>query len=230
VILAAAVVPGPPLLAPALGGGDVTVVELRRACIDALSDALGDGPELVAVVGGAASSATWPDDARADLASYGAAMDPPAHPAPLSVGMGCLLLDAVGYHGPRLIRTVAVDSTMDECRAVAADVAHAAGRVCLVVVADGTARRTPKAPGHLDERAERYDAAVERAVATGDLAALLDLDPTLAAELLASGWAPLQVLAFALHSPQSTIHYCAAPFGVGYLAATLTPRLAGRSS
>ncbi len=90
-------------------------------------------------------------------------------------------------------------------------------------MADGSARRTLKAPGYLDARAEPYDEAVRDAVSTGELARLHALDPALAQELMASGWAALQVLAACVssHRPHTTVHYADAPYGVGYLVASL---------
>ena len=91
-------------------------------------------------------------------------------------------------------------------------------------MADGSARRGPRAPGHLDERSAPFDAGVERAVRDGDLGALLTLDPHLAAELMATGRAAWQVLAGALRGQRLAprIHYCGDPFGVFYLVASLT--------
>jgi len=55
------------------------------------------------------------------------------------------------------------------------------------VVADGSARRTEKAPGHLDDRAEGFDAQVEKALAAGDPELLKALDVNLAEALLVGG-------------------------------------------
>jgi aromatic ring-opening dioxygenase LigB subunit len=106
---------------------------------------------------------------------------------------------------------------------VAQELGAAADRVGLLVVADGSARRSLKAPGYFDERAEPYDSAVEQAIASGDLGALRALHPELARELMVSGWAALQVLAaaFGADRPRTTVHYADAPFGVGYLVATI---------
>jgi hypothetical protein len=55
----------------------------------------------------------------------------------------------------------------------------------LLVVAGGSAKRTEKAPGAFDERAEAFDSALGKALAAGDLEALAAIDLDLAAELWA---------------------------------------------
>lgn len=85
----------------------------------------------------------------------------------------------------------------------------------LLVVANGTATRTEKAPGHLDERAEAFDAAIGSALAAGDLAALGALDLDLAAELWAPDAPALAGLA-GLVATSATIDYDDAPYGVQY--------------
>lgn len=85
----------------------------------------------------------------------------------------------------------------------------------LLVVANGSAARTEKAPGHLDPRAVDFDAAIGKALAAGDLAALADLDLDLAAELWAPDAAALRGLSgFAPTSTQ--VDYDDAPYGVQY--------------
>ena len=53
----------------------------------------------------------------------------------------------------------------------------------LLVVGNGSARRTEKAPGHLDDRAVGFDAALGAALGDGDVSALEALDESLAEEL-----------------------------------------------
>ncbi len=62
-----------------------------------------------------------------------------------------------------------------------------------LVVGNGSARRTEKAPGHLDPRAAAFDADLGRALTRPDPAALAALDETLAREL----WADVRVAALA---------------------------------
>jgi hypothetical protein len=85
-----------------------------------------------------------------------------------------------------------------------------------LVVANGSAMRTEKAPGFLDERAEGFDAALGEALRAGDLAALAGLDRELAAAL----WADVDALvALAGEVGAVTdvrVDYDDAPYGVQY--------------
>lgn len=94
----------------------------------------------------------------------------------------------------------------------------------LLVMGDGSARRSLAAPGYLDPRAEPYDAAVARALRDADPAALLALDPADDDALLVAGRAAWQVLAGAAGGGEwhGDLLYDAAPYGVGYLVATWT--------
>ena len=90
----------------------------------------------------------------------------------------------------------------------------------LLVVADGTAMRTIKAPGHFDERAEAFDAAVVAALRAGDPEALGALDAALAAELWVAGL-PAWTAVSRLPGPwRAEVLYADAPYGVGYVVAT----------
>ncbi len=65
---------------------------------------------------------------------------------------------------------------------------RAAGAAGLLVMGDGSARRTEKAPGWLDERAAGFDAAASAALAAGDPALLArGAICELGAQLLAAG-------------------------------------------
>ena len=88
----------------------------------------------------------------------------------------------------------------------------------LLVVANGSATRTDKAPGHLDERAAGFDAAVGRAFAAGDAAALGEIDPALGEELWAMPDAGL-LRSLAGRTPpvvEAHVDYDDAPYGVQY--------------
>jgi hypothetical protein len=91
------------------------------------------------------------------------------------------------------------------------------GASSVLVVANGSARRSEKAPGHLDERAAAYDSEVEKALRAGDAEALRGLDPGLAAELMVgnvAGFARFGELLTPGVAPE--VDYADDPFGVQY--------------
>jgi hypothetical protein len=238
-IVSAAIVPSPPLLARGLTGRAVVLPELRQACAAAIGRLLSAPADVVAVVGAGTATATWDPAKRLNLAAWtggyeGILRSPPREavageylpggPLPLALGIGAGLLDEAGYAGPRALESVDAAATALECARVGTRVAGLAPRVALLVVGDGSARRTPAAPGYFDERAEAFDAGAETAIRDGDMAALARLDPGLAADLMATGRASWQVLAGAAgleRRAPGEVLYSAAPFGVSYLVAVL---------
>jgi hypothetical protein len=198
VILGAANCPHPPLLLPGITGRPVEQVELlRSACLAAISQLMAARPSRVVIVGGAG---------------------PAEFAKPLSVQIGRSLLDQAGCRLPIQHLVVANDSPPADCLQAGRELAAGPERTGLLVMADGSARRSVKAPGYLDERAAPFDAAVLGYLREADSAGLAGLDPELAADLLVAGRAAWQVLAGAFESnPQrSTVHYTDDPFGVWY--------------
>ena len=236
-LVAAAVCPHPPLLVPGVAAGATGETDdLRAACDAAVAALLAAGPDLVVAVGAADRMGPFEPAAWGSLRAYGVAVDVgrPDAPAadvdrtgptlPLSLTLGRWLLDRAGPTGavaPALLFGVAADAGRDRCLEVGAALAGRAARVGMLVMADGTGRRTPK-PGYLDGRAEPFDAQVAAALAAGDPSALAGLDAGLADELLVQGRPAWQVLAGAAGGQrwQGEVGYDAAPYGVGYLVAT----------
>jgi hypothetical protein len=143
----------------------------------------------------------------------------------MSVGLGAYLLDQAGYAGPRRLHSVSEDDEPAGCLRLGKEIAGAAGRTGLLVMADGSARRGLRAPGYFDERAAAFDAGVERAVRAGDLRALAAVDAALARELMASGRPAWQVLAGATDGTawRADVMYADDPLGVMYLAGFFCP-------
>ncbi len=223
-IIAAALCPAPPLLVRPLTGAADVLPELRQACREAVAELIAAGPEVVAVVGAAEVTRVWEAGARFDSRRYASGSgEVVAQALPASLGLGDWLLSQAGYAGERLPQSVAADEPADRCAKIGAGLAGLPRRVALLVMADGSACRGPKAPGHFDERSAAFDAEVERAVAAGDHGALLAIDAGLASELMAAGRPAWQVLAGALNGSQMAgqIRYSGDPFGVAYLVASL---------
>jgi hypothetical protein len=222
-LIRATVVPAAPLLVPALAGASAAAdAELRSAVRSAVADLVAASTEPVVVVG--AAPAAGPHVGVWDWGGFGLPRGVPDQPRlPLALAIGDWLLDDAGYDGPRELFGAAASASPEEC--VRQGSALTAGRdVRLLVVGDGSACRSEKAPGHLDPRAAGYDEAGERALATGDVAALLALDPVLGTQLLVGGRAPWQVLAGAAgSSARAELTWSSVPYGVTYLVARWTP-------
>jgi hypothetical protein len=87
----------------------------------------------------------------------------------------------------------------------------------LLVMANGSARRSEKAPGHLDERSFAFDDTLGQAIGKGDLRTLAELDLGLGADLLTAGLGGLAGLSGrGLTVRESTTDYADDPFGVMY--------------
>ena len=153
------------------------------------------------VVVGAAPTPGWVEGS-VDLTPYGVLGSPADDALPLALAVGRHLL------GDRPHRLWGVPSgPLPEADS-------------LLVVADGSAKRTAKAPGGFDPRAEGFDTAVVEALRAADAAALAALDEELASELWAQGAAAWRTLADVPGPWRGEVLYADAPHGVGYVVAT----------
>ncbi|PWN04877.1 hypothetical protein DJ010_04560 [Nocardioides silvaticus] len=85
-----------------------------------------------------------------------------------------------------------------------------------LVVANGSAKRTVKAPGHLDERAEAFDDDLRRALVQPLPAGLAGIDVDLAAELWADVGAMPALAELLTPGTTAEVDYDDAPYGVQY--------------
>jgi hypothetical protein len=235
VLVAAAVCPHPPLLVPGVASGATGETDDLRAAAAAAVQALVDSePALLVVVGAAPQVGPCGSEARGSLASYGVDLlvgtGTGEATLPLSLTIGLWLLEQHAPDVPRLLFGVHPETEPDRCATLGATLADRETRVAMLVMGDGSARRSVKGPGYLDARAEAFDDGVAAALAAVAPQSLHDLDPVLAGELLVAGRAPWQVLAGAAEAraaaaPALTgdLRYAAAPYGVCYFVATWLP-------
>jgi len=250
VLVAAAVCPAAPVLVPEVAQGAAGELDdCRAACHDVIATVLAKRPDVVVVVGAGTHTQTLASGSRGSFEPVGVAVpvrlgqgsdsdrtghggtgaegtDPGARSPslPLTVSVGAWLLAQhpaaaqVSVHGLEVATDEPVPSCLNLGRALADD---AAG-VALLVVADGTARRGPAAPGYADERSAALDQAWISSLAEGSLDGLAALDPDLATVLMMAGRPPLQVLAGAAQGRrgQSTLVWHGDPYGVQYAVAS----------
>ncbi len=234
-LVAAAVVPCPPLLVPEVAAGAAAELDdLRAACFDAIGVLAAARPDRLVVIGPAEQSGRGPhpQGATGSFRDFGVDVEvtlgerrgeASGRPLPPSLAVAAWLLDRTDWSGAP-VEGIGVGEPLatDQCLAVGREVAASAERVALLVAGDGSARRSLKGPGYLDERAQAFDASVAGALAAADAGALAALDDKLAASLLAAGRAPWQVLAGAAEGAdlRGELLYDQAPYGVGYFVAT----------
>jgi hypothetical protein len=235
VLVAAAVCPHPPLLVPGVASGATGETDDLRAAAAAAVQALVDTESaLVVVVGAAPQVGPCDPQARGSLAPYGVDLlvgnGTGEATLPLSLTIGLWLLEQHAPDVPRLLFGVHPETEPDRCATLGATLADREPRVAMLVMGDGSARRSVKGPGYLDARAEAFDDGVAAALEAVGPQVLRDLDPVLAGELLVAGRAPWQVLAGAAEAraaaaPALTgdLRYAAAPYGVCYFVATWLP-------
>ncbi len=210
---------------PGDGGEAAPELDALRAACDRAVGRLA-GADALIVVGGGAETRSYGPDAYASLRPYGLGWTSPcdledgAEPLPLSLTIGRWLLERQGL-GARY-QAVAFDAEPEDCLALGREVAETADDVALLVMGDGSACRSEKAPGYLDVRARPYDEGVARALGDADTAALAALDPGVSRDVQAAGRAAWQVLAGAVSGTAGLTGELLAdeaPYGVGYFVA-----------
>jgi hypothetical protein len=167
----------------------------------------------------------------------------PERVLPLSLTVGAYLLDTVDVNLPRWYQAIETSAPAERAARVGAELVESPEfvrssgasrpdstpgtthylRVGLLVIGDGSAKRSPTAPGYLDPRAEAFDNAIADALARADTECLLDIDPGLSAELWCEGRVAWQAVAGADTSRgtkwRARLRYHQAPYGVGYMVA-----------
>ncbi len=212
-VSAVAFCPHPPLLRPGIATGvEIETQSLRSACNTAVDWLIGMSPNQLLVLGADGPLVDWQGFAPGLI-------DPEIRPLPLSLQVGAWLLSG---------RTLTAEPTYVAIGPDGEPVApwpELPAPTGLLVMGDGSARRSLKGPGYLDDRAEPFDATVVKALADGSAQSLAELDLELARELLAAG-APVWVAAATLlraASWNADVLYADAPYGVMYTVATWLP-------
>ena len=229
--------PHPPLLVPEVAAGGAGECDaLRAACVAAITTVLagpvqpvqpvliGSGPESLAhspLSRGSLAGYGVPGEVHLGSDSCGGALD-----LPLSLTIGAWLLrTAAGPRSSALGFSVGPDFAASKAAVELLELAETRDLV-LLVLGDGSARRSTSAPGYLDERAEPFDAAIEQALRTADAAALEGIDEQLGAELLAAGVPAWRAAGRLLDGGafDADLLYADAPYGVAYFVATWLAR------
>lgn len=194
---------------------------VRVEALAAVRRLVDDAPARVLVVGSEAPPAPADERAGGSLAPHGIDVTAggPDGGLGLTHTVGAWLLDEAGWTGSRVYVHEVHASDLDDS--------------AVLVMADGSARRSERAPGHLDDRAEPFDATIAAALADGDADALGGIDLELADSLLCAGaqaWRTVgDAVSARLHATEGApvdgsgvearLHLDDAPLGVGWFVA-----------
>ena len=227
-----AIVPSAPVMVPELAGGAADeLADLRRAVATAASSL----PVRWVAVGVGQSDAVVGPERVGTFAGYGVdvrvALSPVASDPAAELPLCVLIAGWVrGQARPEAHAEVRVysddldaDAAMARGRRLRAEIDEAADPVGVLVVADGAHTLTAPAPGGYDPDSIPVQAALDDALAAGDVAALTRLPDAVV------GRVAYQVLAGLTEpAPRSAKElYRGAPYGVGYFVGVWHP--VGRS-
>jgi hypothetical protein len=243
-LVAAAVLPHPPLLVPEVAAGAAAELGgLRAACRKAIDTVLASDVQRVVVIGGGAVRATFGPGARGSLAGFEVPIEvcvPGAAPTgelvlPLSATIGCWLLSDHRPGGmpsacPIAVEVVTAETSPQGVVELGVELAASVDRLGLLVMGDGSAALSPKAPRYVVEGAAEWQRGVDQALGSADIEALAALSSDDAHRYSATGRAAWQVLAGAAGAARArerhgatwrgTLVAAEAPYGVGYTVAT----------
>ena len=185
----------------------------------------------VVVIGSADQTAWFVEGSVGTLSSFGIRLDvtlgrgEPASFAslPLSLTIGAWLLSRQEFAGGVSAVSIATDYPLSTCIEMGEQIARETSpKTALLVMGDGTARRSEKAPGYIDSRADDFDQTIATALREGSPSQLLELSDELATELMAAGRSAWQVAAAAMGTDStwsSALIDRDDPYGVMYFVA-----------
>ncbi len=174
------------------------VADLRAACDEAIGAVLAVSPAKLAVLAAPVGSANRQRGVSDPLGLRVARHLLSGH---LGAGVGVSEHQALPYAAAALLET--------------------AEPTTLLVMADGSARRGEKAPGHLHPQAIGFDEVIAKALRTGDAESLAGLDPELGTEVWSEGVPAFRVLGEVARGREvsAQVSYDDAPFGVAWWVA-----------
>ena len=240
-LVAAAVLPHPPLLIPEVAAGaSHELDQVRSACLDALKQIMASDCERIYLVGTGAERGTFGAGARGSTAGFGVTVDvalpgAAASPGadagmPLSLTVGAWLMSQAEQwdvvSAPVIGEVIPVAAPAADAAQLGHDLAASADRVAMVVMGDGASTLSVKAPGYLVPGAREWHADATRALASADIDAIGALSADDAVRFGAAGRAAWQVLAGAAAGDATDAGWVAdlladeAAYGVGYVVAS----------
>jgi hypothetical protein len=232
-IVGAALVPAAPVLLPALSGREQPAAVVLNAALCVIRQLIDSAPAEVMVLAEADrygvfdTSAPWGLHRLGGMPARdsGDARATCGEPLPVPLAIGAALLRLAGWTGPvdyhALDRSLSPEAAIEYGRKLSSSTLP----VGLLLLGNGSACCTDKAPGSFHSGAQAFNEALTSIIRTGDQTTVEQLSAEATAEQLSDIRLPLQVLAGA-DSParlRGSIAYDEPFMGVHYICAAFLP-------
>jgi len=227
VIVGVVFIPAAPLLCPDVDIEDLLVDE-RDASIELVLEFTQDAKQVV-VIGSGDRTHWFNQGGIGSTRGFGGLLDysigTGTQRLPQALTIAAAVLNGANWAGKVVGLEVAHDASAKEREDLGREVAAKSAELetLVVVVGDGSATRTEKAPGYVQPDAASFDEAMARAINEADIHAILDVDQEQADRLWCRGIPAWQVVANAVDQMQGMLILESAPFGVNYLVASWRP-------
>ena len=230
-IVSAALVPAAPVLVPGLSGHTMPAQEVRAATLEAIQRMIDAGVDEVIVLAEADRDGVFDSTAPWGLHRIGG-----LHPfseagavfdqlltMPLAIGAS-MLRDA-GWTGTTSFHALERTMSADAAAEVGRGLGTTKRSVGLLLLGNGSACCTEKAPGSFHPQADEFNTNLVAMIRQGNRAAMMELPTQGAAEQLSDIRVPLQVFAGATsgHRFLGSITFADDFAGVHYICATFLP-------
>ncbi len=236
-IVGAALVPAAPVLLPALSGREQPAAAVLNASLEVMRQLIESDPAEVIVLAEADRDGLFENSAPWGLHRLGGmrtsdeidATAARGEPLPVPLAIGAALLGTAGWTGPAVFhaldRSISPEAAIEYGRQLSSNTVP----VGLLLLGNGSACCTDKAPGSFHLGAQAFNEALTSMIRTGDQRAVARLSAEASAAQLSDIRLPLQVLAgaesrcrlrgsIAYDEPFMGVHYiCAAFLPVGAL-------------
>jgi len=197
-----ALVPAAPVLVAELSGRLRPASAPREAARSVIEQLISCAPDVIVVVAEGDHTEMYDNSAAMHLHRLGGMhrddYAPGARILPIPLAIGAALLRDVGWLGPTHYQLLDASTSAVEAAKAGRELADVEPRVGLLLLGNGSACTTPKAPGSFHPQAEAFNAKLVRVIEAGDLETIREWTPGSFVDQLSDVRVPLQVMAGAV--------------------------------
>ena len=197
-LVGAALVPAAPVLVAELSGRLCPASAPREAARSEIEQLISCAPDVIVVVAEGDHTEMFDNSAAMHLHRLGGMhrddYAPGARILPIPLAIGAALLRDVGWLGPTHYQLLDASTSAVEAAKAGRELADVEPRVGLLLLGNGSACTTPKAPGSFHPQAQEFNTEFVRAITEGDMSSILAWSAEQFAEQLSDVRVPLQVM------------------------------------